>query len=150
MPGDSVFHKYIDTLGSPWFLFVIGILVIFAYIAIKTIPMIEKIRLKKIECDSENHRLSIEQEGRREQRKAEEFQQELQRDKERTEVIGKQNEILEHLARTHENQSTQIAAMLAALEESKARSREMGDTVKDTNTKVSEIHTIIMNVGTNK
>lgn len=144
MPGDSVFHKYIETLGSPWFLFVIGILAILAYIAVKTIPMIKEIRLKKIECDSEIQRMTLEQANAREKRKAEEFQQELQRDKERTEVIGKQNEILDSLARSHDNQAIQMAALVASLEESKVRSREMGELTRDTNEKVSEIHTIIV------
>lgn len=144
MPGDSVFHKYIDTIGSPWFLFVIGILVILAYVVIKTIPMIKEIKLKRIESDSEIQRLTIEQANMRERRKAEEFQQELQRDKERTEVIGKQNEILENLAKSHDNQAIQMSALVASLEESKVRSREMNETVKDTNNKVSEIHTIIV------
>ena len=144
MPEASIFHKYIETLGSPWFLFVIGILVIFAYIAIKTIPMIKEIKLKKIESDSEIQRMTIEQTSMREKRKAEEFQQELQRDKERTEVIGKQNEILENLAKSHDNQAIQMSALVASLEESKVRSRELGETCKDTKEMVSEIHTIIV------
>lgn len=144
MPGDSVFHKYIETIGSPWFLFVIGVLIIFAYIAIKTIPMVKELKLKKIECDNEIQCMTLEQANMREKRKAEEFQQELQRDKERTEVIGKQNEILEHLARSHESETIQMSALIASLEESKARSREMGEVVKDTKDMVSEIHTIIV------
>lgn len=144
MPEASIFHKYIETLGSPWFLFVIGILIIFAYIAIKTIPMIKEIKLKKIESDSEIQRMTIEQTNMREKRKAEEFQQELQRDKERTEVIGKQNEILEHLANSHDSEAIQMSALIASLEESKTRSRELGATCKDTKDMVSEIHTIIV------
>lgn len=144
MPGDSVFHKYIEGLGNPWLLFVIGILAILAYIAVKTIPMVKEIRLKKIECDSEIQRMTLEQASAREKRKADEFQQELQRDKERTEVIGKQNEILEHLAHSHDNDAVQMSALIASLEESKLRSREMGELTRDTNEKVSEIHTIIV------
>lgn len=144
MPGDTVFNKYIESLGSPMFLLVIGILVILAYIAIKAIPMIKEIKLRKIECDADIKRLTLEQANVREKRKADEFQQELQRDKERTEVISKQNEILENLAKSHDNQAIQMSALVASLEESKVRSREMGAIVKDTNNKVSEIHTIIV------
>lgn len=144
MPEGSVFHKYFEMLGSPWLLFVIGVIAILAYSAVKTIPMIKEIELKKIESSSEIQRLTIEQTNAREKRKAEEFQQELQRDKERTEVIGKQNEILETLARSHDSQAIQMSALVASLEESKTRSREMSETVKDTNNKVSEIHTIIV------
>ena len=144
MPKDVVLKEYIESLGSPWFLFVIGVLVIFAYIAIKTIPMIKELKLKKIECDNEIQRMTIEQTNLREKRKAEEFQQELQRDKERTEVIGKQNEILEHLANAHDSEAVQMSALIASLEESKTRSRELGETCKDTKEMVSEIHTIIV------
>lgn len=144
MPGDTVFNKYIESLGSPMFLLVIGILVILAYIAVKAIPMIKEIKLRKIECDADIKRLTLEQANVREKRKADEFQQELQRDKERTEVISKQNEILENLAKSHDNQAIQMSALVASLEESKVRSREMGEIVKDTNNKVSEIHTIIV------
>lgn len=144
MPKDAVLKEYIESLGSPWFLFVIGVLIIFAYIAIKTIPMIKELKLKKIECDNEIQRMTIEQTNLREKRKAEEFQQELQRDKERTEVIGKQNEILEHLANAHDSEAVQMSALIASLEESKTRSRELGETCKDTKEMVSEIHTIIV------
>ena len=88
--------------------------------------------------------MTLEQASAREKRKADEFQQELQRDKERTEVIGKQNEILEHLAHSHDNDAVQMSALIASLEESKLRSREMGELTRDTNEKVSEIHTIIV------
>lgn len=144
VPESPVFNKYIEALDSPLFLFVIGILAILAYVVIKVIPMVKELRLKKIECELEIKMRTLEQNDAREKRKADEFQQELQRDKERTEVIGKQNEILEHLARSHDNDAVQMSALIASLEESKTRSRELGATVKDTNNKVSEIHTIIM------
>lgn len=142
--GDVAFNKYIETIDSPMFLFVLGILVILAYTVIKVIPMVKEIRLKRIDCDSEIRRMTLEQTNMREKRKAEEFQQGLQRDKERTEVIGKQNEILESMTKSYDNQAIQVAALVASLEESKLRSREMRDTVKDTNNKVSEIHTIVV------
>lgn len=144
MPGDDVLKRYIESFDSPWFLLVIGILIIIAYVVVKTIPMVKELRLKKIDADTEIKRLSIEQENAREKRKAEEFQQQMKLDKERTEVIGKQNEILEHLATSHDNEAIQMSSLISSLDESKLRSREMGETIKDMHGMVSEIHTVIV------
>ena len=163
MPTDSMVDSYIKGL-APEHLFVIslaiGILAIIAFVAVKSVPMLERIKTNKIECDKEValKNLEIEQmreqqkneefaqrlqiEHAREERKADEFDRQLQADKARTEVIGKQNEILDSLTRSADSQTTQMAALMAQLEESKIRSRSMGDTIKDTNTKVSELRSM--------
>lgn len=165
MPSDNMIENYINGL-TPEFLFVVslalGILGILAFVAVKSVPMFERIKTHKAECDKEvslknleietmkenqkidefSQKLKIEYQ--REERKAQEFERQLQADKERTEVIGKQNEIIESLVRSSDAQVTQMSALMAQLEESKIRSRAMGDTIKDTNTKVSEIHTMMV------
>lgn len=165
MPTDSMVDSYINGL-TPEFLFVIslalGIISILAFVAVKSVPMFERIKTHKAECDKEValKNLEIEQirekqkidefaqkiqiEHQREERKANEFERQLQADKERTEVIGKQNEILEGLTRSSDSQVVQMSALMAQLEESKIRSRNMGDTIKDTNSKVSELHTVLV------
>lgn len=165
MPTDSMVDSYIKGL-TPEFLFVIslalGIVGILAFVAVKSVPMFERIKTHKAECDKEVEvkRLEIEQmqkkqaaeefskkmeiEHSREERKANEFERQLMADKQRTEVIGKQNEILEGLTRSADSQVLQMSALMAQLEESKIRSRSMGDTIKDTNSKVSELHTVLM------
>lgn len=165
MPTDSMVDSYIKGL-TPEFLFVIslalGIVGILAFVAVKSVPMFERIKTHKAECDKEVEvkRLEIEQmqkkqaaeefsrkmeiEHSREERKANEFERQLMADKQRTEVIGKQNEILEGLTRSADSQVLQMSALMAQLEESKIRSRSMGDTIKDTNNKVSELHTVLM------
>lgn len=165
MPTDSMVDSYIKGL-TPEFLFVIslalGIVGILAFVAVKSVPMFERIKTHRAECDKEVavKRLEIEQmqkkqaaeefskrmeiEHSREERKANEFERQLMADKQRTEVIGKQNEILEGLTRSADSQVLQMSALMAQLEESKIRSRSMGDTIKDTNSKVSELHTVLM------
>lgn len=165
MPSDNMVENYINGL-TPEFLFVVslalGILGILAFVAVKSVPMFERIKTHKAECDKEvslknleietmrenqkieefSQKLKIEYQ--REERKAQEFERQLQADKERTEVIGKQNDIIESLVHSSDAQVTQMSALMAQLEESKIRSRAMGDTIKDTNTKVSEIHTMMV------
>lgn len=165
MPSDNMVENYINGL-TPEFLFVVslalGILGILAFVAVKSVPMFERIKTHKAECDKEvslknleietmrenqkieefSQKLKIEYQ--REERKAQEFERQLQADKERTEVIGKQNDIIDSLVRSSDAQVTQMSALMAQLEESKIRSRAMGDTIKDTNTKVSEIHTMMV------
>lgn len=143
MPSDDVMFRFIDKMG-PELLFCIGMLVIIAYIAVKAIPMLKELRIIKIEHDSEVNMKTLHIKEMQEQRMAEDAKREDERDRARTEVIGKQNEIQTNLARTIEGQSIQMAALVASLEESKQRSRAVGDTVMDTNHKVSEIHTMIV------
>lgn len=165
MPSDNMVENYINGL-TPEFLFVVslalGILGILAFVAVKSVPMFERIKTHKAECENqvalknleietmkENQKIEefsqkLKIEYQREERKAREFERQLQADKERTEVIGKQNEIIESLVRSSDAQVTQMSALMAQLEESKIRSRTMGDTIKDTNTKVSEIHTMMV------
>lgn len=162
MPTDSMIDSYINGINSPALLFVIGALCILAFVAIKTVPMFERIKTHKAECekeidlrkidlakareiqDAEEFRQKLQIEHEREERKAREFERQLQIDKARTETIGKQNEILEGLTRSADSQTLQMSALMAQLEESKIRSRSMGDTIKDTNSKVSELHSAMM------
>lgn len=147
MPSDSVIHDYIAGVQTPELLFVIGILLILAYVAIKSLPMVKEIKMRKLDHDAEIELQKIENDRMREERKAKEFQQEMERDRARTEVIGKQNEIQDTLARSIEGQSIQMATLISSLEESKIRSRDMNNKVTDTNAKVNEIHTMIVKAG---
>ena len=144
MPGDSVFEKYITGLQAPELIFCIGIIAILAYVSIKAIPTAKEIKLRRIDSDEKLAMQKISFEEEREKRKAEEFREELARDRARTEVIGRQNEIQEALARSIDSQTIQMASLIAGLDESKNRSRIMSETVEDTNSKVREIHTMIV------
>lgn len=150
MPSDTMIDRFIKGLNSPEFVLVIGILIILAYVAVKSLPMLESIHLTKLENEKNIETMKIEHEQRCEERKANEFQKELELNRQRTEVIGKQNEILESLTRSADSQTLQMAGLMAAIEESKIRSRNMGDTINDTNNKVSEIHTMIVKANHSK
>lgn len=136
MPGDSVLVEFVKQLGTPPFVFTIGVICILAFLASKSLPIIREISVKKIEIEVS-----------REKRKAEEYESEAERDRIRTEVIAKQNEILSTLVRTIDAQQLQMAGLISALDESRSRSRAMGETIRDTNSKVSEIHTLIVKTG---
>lgn len=144
MPNDSVMFRFIDGLETPEFVLVIGILIILSYVAVKALPIIENLETKKIEFDADLEKKRIENIQKREERKANEFQKEMEQDRARTEMIGKQNEIMESLVRSSDSQVIQMSALIASLEESKARSHNMDDTIRDTNGKVSEIHAMIV------
>lgn len=146
MPSDGVVNHYIDRLGGsgPEFLLTIGVILILAYVAVKAIPMIKDLRLRKIDHDAEFEMKRLEIEEMREKRKAEEAMREDERDRARTEVIGKQNEIQANLVRSNDGMAIQFAALQAALEESKSRSRLVGDQINSIDTKINEIHTVVV------
>lgn len=143
MPSDAVIDHFIDKVG-PEFLFCIGMLAILAFVAVKAIPITKELKMKKLDRDAEIAMKNLQIKEMQEQRMAEDAVREDARDRARTDVIGKQNEIQKNLARTIEGQSIQMAALIASLDESKERSRAVGDTVNDTNHMVSEIHTMIV------
>lgn len=144
MLNDSVMLRFMEGLETPEFVLVIGVLVILSYVAVKAFPMIENLEIKKIEINSEIEKKRIENTQKREERRASEFQQEMIQDRARTEMIGKQNEIMESLVRTSDSQVIQMSALIASLEEIKASNHTLDDTIRDTNGKVSEIHSIIL------
>lgn len=133
MPNDSVLVKFLDLLNTPSLVFAIGVIGILAFLVAKALPMIREVSLKKIEIAE-----------MREKRKVEERQSEEKRDRERTEVIVTQNEIISGLVRSMDAQAIQMAGMIATIEESKGQCRDISVTVEDTNRKVSEIHTTIV------
>lgn len=143
MPSDEVMTSFIDKMGVE-LLFVIGLLCILAYVAIKTIPSYKELRMRKLDNDKEIAEKQLDLEAKRETRKSEEHQKDLERDQARTEQIAEQNTILETMARGFEAQQVQLSALTAALEESKSNSRSMGETVADTNKMVTEIHHVII------
>ena len=143
MTNNDVFARFIDKMAGE-LVFVIGILCIIAYVAIKAIPMFKELQIQKynLRHDEEMRRLDIE--DRRESRKTEEWQREDERDRARTEVIASQNDILSNIVRSNEAMTLQMATLNTSLDDSKYRSRALSETVNDTNHMVSEIHTAIV------
>lgn len=148
MPSDSVLIHFIDKMGVE-LLFVIGVLIILTYIAIKAIPMFKELRIKKLDNEQVLAEKKLVIDETREKRKAEEHQQDLERDQARTEAIAAQNEILTTLARGFEAQQIQLATLTTALEDSKTHSRSLGETVDDTNQVVHDIFKITTSIDDN-
>lgn len=148
MPSDNVINTYIGKLG-PEFLFTIGILAILSYIAIKSIPAFKELRMKRLdnEIAIEQRRLDLDE--RREMQKAEEHAKMLEREQEQQKLAIRQLEQGEIQTHAIEAQTVQLAALQASLEESKNRSRSMGDTIDDIHNKVTEMHTTIKNKAVN-
>lgn len=136
MPNDGVLVRFLELLNTPSLIFTIGVIAIMAFLVAKALPMFREISLKKIEIEE-----------MREKRKVEERQSEEKRERARVEMIATQNEIMSSLVRTTDGQAIQMAGLIAAIEDSKNHSRELSETVEDTNSKVTEIHTVIVKAG---
>lgn len=140
--NDDALIRFIDRLG-PELLFCIGILVILAYIAVKSIPMIKDIRLEQIKSKNELDKERLELDRQREINVIEQSKKEDERDRARTEVIATQNDILSNLIRSNEAMTVQIASLNSSLLDSKDRSKSLGKTVDDTNKKVTDTNRMV-------
>lgn len=140
--SDDILIRFIDKMGTE-LLFCIGIIAILAYTVVHAIPMIKEIRIKQIEAKSEDAKNKLEFEREREIQRAQEAQREDERDRARTDVIATQNDIFTNLIRSNEAMTIQISALITALTDSKDRSKILGDTVKDTNTKVTDTNSMV-------
>lgn len=136
MPEEA-FVRFVDKMG-PELLFCIGILVILAYVVIKAIPIFKDISLKKIETKNELDKERLEFDRQREANSVEAVKKEDERDRARTEVIATQNEIITNLVRSNEAMTIQLSSLNSSLLDSKDRSRSLGETVQDTNKKVTD------------
>jgi len=142
MSEDVMIH-FIDKMGVE-LLFVIGILVILAYISIKTIPAYKELKVKKIEIDKEIAEKQLDLETQREVRKSDEHAKDLEQDRSRTEQIARQTVILENMSRGFEAQQVQLAALTNALEADQGNTKSIGEVVNDTNRLVTDIHRAVI------
>ena len=142
MPEEAIVH-FIDKIAGEM-LFAIGILCIIAYVAVKSIPIFKDISTQRNELRHEEEMRRLDIEDRHETRKSEEWKAEDERDRARTEVIASQNDILQNVVRSHEAMTLQMATLNTSLEDSKLHSRALSNTVNETNTMVTEIHTAIV------
>lgn len=119
---------------GPAYTMVIGLVAILAWVAAKAMPFLKEIQLKKLELEQA-----------REVRKAEEAQSLHERERERAKLTAQMIETQDRSNNVMEALTTQIAVMNATLEESKHRSRSMGQTVDKMAEQVKEVHTVVMN-----
>lgn len=141
----QVLLSFIDKLG-PELLFCIGIIGILAYIAVKSIPIVRDIRLKQIDYKMDLDKERIELDRLHEENSVEAAKKEDERDRKRNEVIAAQNEIMSSLVRSNEAMSVQLASLNASLLDSKDRSKLLGETVNDTNHKVTDTNRMVSEI----
>lgn len=139
--SDSVIESYIEGVNTPELLAVLGIMLI---VAVWVIPLVRELMTTKQQNDYDLRLKEIELEQKCEERKAEEAVRHDENERERLRSIGVQNQLLASMQSTLETVAGQQTMNNAALGESKERSRELGRTVSDTNSKVTEIHNILM------
>lgn len=142
---DDAAARFIDKMG-PELLFCVGILIIIAYVVVKAVPMVRDIRLKQIETKNELDKERLELDRIRENNANENAKKEDERDRARTEVIATQNDILTNLVRGNEAMTIQLASLNASLIDSKDRSKGLGETLEDTNKKVTDNHRMIAEI----
>lgn len=144
MPEQAMVN-FINKLG-PELLFCIGIIGILAYIAVKSIPIVRDIRLKQLEYKMTLEKERLELDRMREENAVEAAKKEDERDRKRNEVIAAQNEIMTSLVRSNEATSVQLASLNSSLLDSKDRSKILGDTVNDTNHKVTDTNRMVYEI----
>lgn len=118
---------------GPAYTLAIGLIAILAWIAVKAMPFMREIQMKKLELEAS-----------REARKANEAQQLHERERERSELTARMIESQNRSNEVMEGLTTQIAVMNTSLEESKHRSRDMGHTVSTAAEQIKEIHTVVV------
>ena len=131
MPGDETYVHLIDALGGqgPLWLFVAGVLVIAAFVAVKALPVIR---------DVQKGRLSIEE--KREARKADEARLRDKRDREHAETSARMVDAMNRQAAGDQAMAAALTAISTKLEASQAGSRRMGEQVDEIAHQVDDIH----------
>ena len=102
--------------------------------------MVDKTLTEKRATERLTAEANIELEKERERRKAEESERQSEENKQRAENDGKILVVMEGTKTSIDAMNTTMTAFLARINESGNRSIKMGDTVEDTNRKVTEIH----------
>lgn len=119
--------------AGPEWVIALGALAIAAWIAAKGLPVYKATKLKRIEI-----------EAGREKRKADEARMFDERERERTAIAAQQVDAQERSTAAMNAMTAQMAVMGASLDESKYRSREMGEAVGTMACQVDEIHDAVV------
>ncbi len=131
MPGDETYIHLIDAVSAqgPLWLFVAGVLVIAAFVAVKALPVVR---------DVQRGRLGIEQ--KREARKADEARMRDKRDREQSETSARMVDAMNRQADGDQAMAAALNAISARLDASQAGSRRMGEQVDEIAHQVDDIH----------
>lgn len=136
--GDVV-EKMLDAVvgslahAGPEWAVTLGVLAIVAWIAAKGLPVYKATKMRRIKIDAD-----------REQRKFDESHMVDERERERAAVAVRQVDAQERSTAAMNAMTAQVAVMSASLNESRYRSREMGETVGAMAGQVDEIHDAVV------
>lgn len=140
----AAFVHAVEPYGLPVLLLVGGVFVILAVSCYFLLPTWRKNMDSVREIEEMKARESIKIEREREQRKAEESRQRNENERERAKIDSRTATILEGMQKTMETLVVTQERLEARLDSSSARSSRMGETVEDTNRKITEIHHAIV------
>ena len=131
MPGDTTYVHLIDAISAqgPLWLFVAGVLVIAAFVAVKALPVLRDV--KKGELDISRAR---------EERKADEARMRDERERENSATTGRMVDAMNRQADSDRAMAEALNAISARLDASQAGSRHMGEQVEEIYHQVDDIH----------
>lgn len=152
---DAAVHAVDGLAGTPNLIFVLGILVILAGVAIKAIPMWRDLRQKKLDADTELRKQQLDSDAKfrqaeidierdRELRKMEEAKQRHEREKENAAIMSRSVDAQERSTIAINESTAQMAILAAKLEMSQQGSMSMRDTVDDMAVEVHDIHLAVV------
>lgn len=141
---DAAVHAVDGLAGTPNLIFVLGILVILAFVAIKVIPMWQKLKQTQIDNDAKFRQAQIDIERDRELRKMEESKQRHEREKENAAIMSRSVDAQERSTIAINESTAQMAILAAKLEMSQQGSLSMRDTVDDMAVEVHDIHLAVV------
>lgn len=132
---DTAMMRIVDALAGqgPVWLFVIGVLCIMAFVAIKAMPFWQEVKSRQLDIEAE-----------REKRKAEEAHMRDERDRENAAIAARQVDAQERSTAAINGISAQMAVLSGRLETSQHGSQHMGDTVETMAAQVNEIHGAVL------
>lgn len=141
---DAAVHAVDGLAGTPNLIFVLGILVILAFVAIKVIPMWQKLKQTQIDNDAKFRQAQVDIERDRELRKMEESKQRFEREKENAAIMSRSVDAQERSTIAINESTAQMAILAAKLEMSQQGSLSMRDTVDDMAVEVHDIHLAVV------
>lgn len=140
---DQTGAALVEAIEPYGFTAILVVLFLFVFILVVwkgVLPMVDKTLTEKRAIERLTAEANIELEKERERRKAEESERQSEENKQRAENDGKILVVMEGTKASIDAMNTTMTAFLARINESGNRSLKMGDTVEDTNRKVTEIH----------
>ncbi len=141
---NAAVHAVDGLAGTPNLIFVLGILVILAFVAIKVIPMWQKLKQTQIDNDAKFRQAQVDIERDRELRKMEESKQRFEREKENAAIMSRSVDAQERSTIAINESTAQMAILAAKLEMSQQGSLSMRDTVDGMAVEVHDIHQAVV------